>query len=310
MTDHLNNLSISVVITCFREGKLILEAVESVLRQTLLPLEIIIVNDTSQDPETNNVCQDLEKNPLITIVWRKENGGPSVARNNGFQIAQGEILVPLDADDLLPSNALQLIKNAFQQYPNTSFVYGNYTRQDSINTQPQTINPGDISLANTLKARPLSLSTNWQLLGSGPVRRTLWESLEGYDPNFGVEDLHDLEFWLRAIASGYSYHYIPEVIYIWRKYLGSNTRQVTPLAWYRIAQKYFNIYQSVELTYRAYELLLLGAKWTNNFQEIKQYSQKLKQSIYSGKFQFSSLVILLIPAKVLHILIKTEIKKR
>ena len=93
-----SKLTLSVVITCYREGKLLLEAVDSILEQTYIPQEIIVVNDASSDKETNQVCQELEKNPLITLVWRNKNGGPSIARNNGFQIAQGEILVPLDGN--------------------------------------------------------------------------------------------------------------------------------------------------------------------------------------------------------------------
>ena len=302
--------SISVVLTCFREGSLLREAVESVLQQTQLPQEIIIINDASSDPTTNQVCRELEPHPLITVIWREQNGGPSVARNHGYQIAKGEILIPLDSDDLLPSHAIQLISEAFQRNPHISFVYGNYTRQDQAHSKPKLINPGDISLAQTLKARPFSLSTNWQLLGSGPIRRSLWQTLEGYDPNFGVQDLHDLEFWLRAISEGYTYTYIPQTIYIWRKYLGGNTRQVTPMAWYRIAQKYFAVYQSVGLTYRAYELLLLGAKWNNHQAETRQYSTQLLHCILKGKFQVSSLIILLIPQSLLQILAKRAMRKR
>ncbi len=302
--------SISVVITCYREGKLLNEAVDSVMNQTLLPEEIIIVNDASYHAETNQVCQELEKNPAIRLVWRDKNGGPSVARNHGFQVANGEILVPLDADDLLPVNALQLIYNAFAQNANIGFVYGNYSRQDNVNTPPKIVKPGDIALAQTLKARPFSVSTHWQLLGSGPMRHSLWQALEGYDPNFGVEDLHDLEFWLRAIAEGYTYAYIPKTIYIWRKYLGGNTQQVTPMAWYRIAKKYFDIYQSVGLKYRAIELILLGAKWQNNYQEIRDYSKRLIECILSGEFQLSSLIILITPAWFIQWILKKRLIKR
>jgi glycosyltransferase involved in cell wall biosynthesis len=312
MNSNLTNtqLKISAVITCYREGELLREAVASLLQQTRLPQEIIIVNDASPDPATNQVCRELENHPLITVVWREKNGGPSVARNHGYQTAQGEILTPLDADDLLPPQALERIESAFAEDPQIAFVYGHYSRQDQAEQPPQIIQPGDISLARTLKARPFSLSANWRLLGAGPVRRFLWEKLEGYDPNFGVEDLHDLEFWLRAIAQGYAYRHIPETLYIWRKYLGGNTRQVTPLAWYRIARKYFDIYQAVGLAYRAYELLLLGAKWSDNPEEIRRYSHELRRCIFQGQFQLSSLVILFIPKQLLQPLAKRAIKRR
>jgi glycosyltransferase involved in cell wall biosynthesis len=302
--------SISVVITCYREGDLIFDAVNSVLNQSHIPLEILIVNDASSDHTTIAVCQKLEQNPLIQVIWRTTNGGPSVAREDGFRVAQGEILVPLDADDLLPANALALIAKAFQDTPDAGFVYGNYVRQEQADAEGVEINPGDISLQSMLRARSFSLSTNWRLIGTTPLKRSLWQSINGYDPAFGVDDLHDVEFWIRAIASGCNYIHIPEVIYIWRKYLGSNSKRVTPMSWYRIATKYFSIYQDLGLDYRAYELLLLGSKWLNNQAEIQRYAQEIKHCICEGKFQFSTFMALGIPTIVLQSLSKRMSQKR
>jgi glycosyltransferase involved in cell wall biosynthesis len=302
--------SISVIITCYREGELIFDAVNSILNQSLLPLEILIVNDASSDRATITVCQKLEQNPLIQVIWRTTNGGPSVAREDGFRAAQGEILVPLDADDVLPTNVLALIAKAFQDTPDAGFVYGNYMRQSQADAEGVEINPGDIALQSMLRARSFSLSTNWRLIGTTPLKRSLWQSINGYDPEFGVEDLHDVEFWIRAIASGCNYIYIPEVIYTWRKYLGSNSKRVTPMSWYRIVTKYFSIYQDLGLDYRAYELLLLGSKWLNNQAEIERYAQEIKRCICEGKFQFSTFMALGIPTIVLQSLSKRMSKKR
>jgi glycosyltransferase involved in cell wall biosynthesis len=286
---------ISLVITCFSEGELIFEAINSVQNQSVSPLEIIIVNDASKDQTTLEVCRQLEQYPNIKLIWRAENGGPSAARNDGFRSAVGEILVPLDADDILPEKALEHIQKAFLGNPETDFIYGNYRKQNYPN-DTQIINPGDISLSRMLKSRRLSLTSQWTLIGTTPLRKKLWESLGECDPLLGAEDLHDLEFWIRAIASGCKYRYIPEVIYIWRKYLGRNSRQVTPLSWYRIAEKHFDIYCQVGLEYRAYELLLLGSKWLDQPKQAKVYTRKLIHCVTQGQFQLSSLVALIIPA--------------
>ncbi|MFN9839468.1 MAG: glycosyltransferase family 2 protein, partial [Pseudanabaena sp.] len=118
----------------------------------------------------------------------------------------------------------------------------------------------------------------------------------------GVADLHDVEFWIRVLASGCGYARIPHVIYIWRKYLGKNTRKVTPLAWYKLVKKHLDVYQSINLEYRAYELLLLGSKWLGDQSEIHVYSQKLWQQIQQGKFNITSLFVLLIPVSFLKFL--------
>ncbi|WP_425217088.1 glycosyltransferase family 2 protein [Tumidithrix helvetica] len=297
------------MITCYREGKLMMDAVNSAIEQSLLPIEILIVNDASTDLETIAVCKALEQTSLIRVIWRTENGGPSVAREDGFRTASGEILVPLDADDILPQNALKSIVQAFENHPSAGFVYGQYLRQDRVNAG-QVVDPGDISLQSMLRARRFSLSTNWRLIGTTPLKRSLWQSIGGYDPSFGADDLHDVEFWIRAIASGCTYHRIPNVIYNWRKYLGSNSKRVTPLAWYRIAQKYFSIYQEIGLEHRAYELLLLGSKWLNNFEEIQVYSRALRRFILQGKFQLSTIISLAVPTRLLQFLASQAQNKR
>lgn len=295
--------NISVVITCYREGELIYEAVNSIFSQSVLPQEIIIVNDASTNLNTIRVCKELEVKDTkcpIAVIWREINGGSAIARNTGFMAASGEILVPLDADDLLPVDALKLISSAFRDDPNLSFVYGSYIRQDLAKSDGISINPDDISLKVMLRAKRFSLSSNWKLLGATPLKRSLWESLGGYDPSFGVRELHDVEFWMRAIASGAKYINIPDVIYTWRKYLGSNSRLVTPLAWYQIAEKYFDIYTDLGLEYRANELLLLGSKWLDR--DIDIYRQKLWKSLRKGNIHFSSLVAIAIPRKILILL--------
>jgi glycosyltransferase involved in cell wall biosynthesis len=295
----MNSTNISVVITCYSEGKLIFDAVNSAFNQSNPPLEVIVVNDASKDINTVEVCKQLEQNPKIKVIWRSQNGGPSIARNDGFKVAKGEILVPLDADDILPVNSLESISNTFKKYPDAGFVYGYYLRQDRAKSQGVIVNPGEISLKSMLQAKRFSLSSNWKLLGTTPLRRSLWKSVGEYDSSFGVEDLHDVEFWIRAIASGCSYYPISNVIYTWRKYLGSNSKRVTPLAWYRIAQKYFSIYQELDLEYRAYELLLLGSKWLDREKEIQFYSQKLLHCLSQGKLQLSTLISLSISTKIL-----------
>lgn len=289
---------VSVVITCFSERELIFEAVDSVQKQSLPPLEIILVNDASNDQTTLQVCRQLERYPNVKLIYRTENGGPSAARNDGFRSAIGEILVPLDADDILPEKALEHIQNTFLENPKTDFIYGNYLKQNYPD-DTQIVNPGDISLSRMLKSRRFSPTSQWTLIGTAPLRKKLWESLGECDPLLGAEDLHDLEFWIRAIASGCQYRYIPEVIYIWRKYLGGNSRQITPLSWYRIAQKHFDVYCQVGLEYRAYELLLLGSKWSGQSLEAADYTQKLIRCILKGQFRLSTFIALIIPTPLL-----------
>ena len=96
-----------------------------------------------------------------------------VHRSQEIQVSRlqkGEILVPLDADNILPTDALKLIGAAFRNNPELSFVYGSYLRQDKAESAGIKVNPNDISLAIMLKAKNFSLSSNWKLLGTKPLK--------------------------------------------------------------------------------------------------------------------------------------------
>ena len=106
--------SISVVIPLYNKAPFILRAIRSVLSQTKLPEEIIVIDDGSSDGGGDLVAQ--LQNPLIRLV-RQENKGVSVARNVGISLAKGELIAFLDADDEWRPNFLEVIGEMRQLYP-------------------------------------------------------------------------------------------------------------------------------------------------------------------------------------------------
>lgn len=106
--------SISVVIPLFNKEKYILRALESVLAQTVLPDEIIVVDDGSTDngPELVQSFPD-PRLKLIRQKRRRESG----ARNRGVAAAQGELVAFVDADDAWKPSFLEVILNLVGKYP-------------------------------------------------------------------------------------------------------------------------------------------------------------------------------------------------
>jgi glycosyltransferase involved in cell wall biosynthesis len=95
--------TISVVIPCYNAGRFLRETLDSVLRQTCAPLEVIVVDDGSTD-DSAAIAQSYET-PVRVI--RQTNQGESVARNRGMDEAQGEWIALLDADDCWEPDKLQ-----------------------------------------------------------------------------------------------------------------------------------------------------------------------------------------------------------
>jgi len=114
------NPFISVIIPAYNAEKYLAEAVESILAQNYTPLEIIIVDDGSQD-NTAMVAQSFGD---IVRYFRQENEGAAAARNFGVQHARTDWLAFLDADDLWMENKLAMQVAALQADPTLEVIFG------------------------------------------------------------------------------------------------------------------------------------------------------------------------------------------
>ena len=98
---------VSIIIPTFNYGHLINETLQSVIKQTYHDWECIIIDDGSSDDTAEVVNQFIEKNPQYQFKYlRVENGGTSAAKNTGIELASGEYIQFLDADDLLSEHKL------------------------------------------------------------------------------------------------------------------------------------------------------------------------------------------------------------
>jgi glycosyltransferase involved in cell wall biosynthesis len=105
--------TVSVIIPCYNGAAFLRETVDSALRQTIPPLDVIVVDDGSTD-DSAAIAESY--GPLVRVI-RQRNQGESVARNVGIAAARGDYLMFLDADDLLAPDALQKLAIAIRDVP-------------------------------------------------------------------------------------------------------------------------------------------------------------------------------------------------
>lgn len=126
----MSSTKISVIIPAYNAEHTIDRAVGSLLVQDIDEIEIIIVDDGSTD-ETFAVCEELAESDMRVRIVRKKNGGVSSARNAGLEVAHGEYVMFLDADDVLQPNALgkmyakglDLVAGGFEKVVGSSVTY-------------------------------------------------------------------------------------------------------------------------------------------------------------------------------------------
>ena len=98
---------VSIIIPVYNTEKFIGKTIESVLNQTYKNWEILIFNDKSKDNSLKIIKKYSEKDKRIKVVDSKENVGVVAARNKLIEIATGEFIAFLDADDYWKQNKLE-----------------------------------------------------------------------------------------------------------------------------------------------------------------------------------------------------------
>jgi glycosyltransferase involved in cell wall biosynthesis len=115
---------VSVVLPTYNHAKYLKQSIESVLNQSYARLELIIINDGSND-KTRDLLRDYEDTPSVTIIHQKNTGLPN-ALNRGFDIAKGEFLTWTSADNFYEETAIQTMVDFLEANEEIGVVYGNY----------------------------------------------------------------------------------------------------------------------------------------------------------------------------------------
>lgn len=98
--------AISVVVSSYNKGRYLPDTIQSVLKQTLTDLELIIVDDHSTDKSIHLIEKFAAIDDRIKFKLNQKNKGANHCRNEGIKMANGEYLVFLDADDILAKDCL------------------------------------------------------------------------------------------------------------------------------------------------------------------------------------------------------------
>ena len=106
--DNLINKKVSIIVPVYNVEGYIEECLSSLCEQTYTNIEIIVVDDGSTD-RSGNICDMYSQKDQRIVVYHKENGGLSSARNYGLLYIKGEYVTFIDSDDYLNSNAIEIM---------------------------------------------------------------------------------------------------------------------------------------------------------------------------------------------------------
>ncbi len=181
-------MEVAVIIPAYNRVSTIARAIESVLAQSLLPQEIIVVDDGSSDATSEVVKMYSE----VTLL-RQKNMGVSAARNNGVMMAESEWIAFLDSDDTWHRDKLKRQALFHHEHPNTSI---SYTDEMWIRNNLHVNLPKKFSKSPE-RLYERSLSHCLIAPSSVLMRRELFNEVGGFDESLAVCEDYDL--WLRLL---------------------------------------------------------------------------------------------------------------
>lgn len=119
-------MKFSVIIPLYNKAPYVAKAIGSVLSQTFRDYELIIMDDGSKDG-SYVIAQKVIKGHAHCHLFRQQNAGVSVARNNAVALSQGDYLCFLDADDWWDSMFLENMDSFITEFPNAGIYGTSYT---------------------------------------------------------------------------------------------------------------------------------------------------------------------------------------
>ena len=231
---------VSVVIPAYKSKRFIGEAVDSVLRQTVVDYEVIVVDDGCPEGTGRFVAETY--GDRVTVI-EQENGGPAVARNTGIQRSTGEWVAFLDSDDHWQPQKLEVQLETARENPEYGLISSSYYKLEGGRhfERKRHGRSGwvftDVFMANYIRTSTVM------------IRSDCFESVGLFDTNLPLTQ--DYDMWLR-MSRRYQVGYINEALATYRHHPAGISRDVLESRSYflKILQKNYDPETIPEHLYR------------------------------------------------------------
>lgn len=252
---------VSVIIPAYNAEKFLLKTLESILSQTYKNIEVLVIDDGSQD-RTAEIVQSIAQKDNQVILLQQENSGVAAARNLGINKSKGEFIAPIDADDIwYPQNLEKQVQCLLHADSSVGLVYS-----WSVDIDEEDKLTGDFRASN-IEGDVFTTLLCHNFLGNASstlIRRSCVEKIGGYNTQLKAQDAQgceDWDFYLR-IAEHYQFKVVPEFFIGYRKIANTmsgdykkmakshdlmlqeiqQTHRDIPIAFYKLSKSSFYIY--------------------------------------------------------------------
>lgn len=280
-----DNPLVSVIVPGKNEGRHIPQLARSLRRQTWRHLEVIIVDDGSDD-NTAEICRGLEQRGLIDLFLSNEiRGGKASAANLGMRFAKGKIVVHLDADSHLFVDAIENLLVPFYLDHSVGAVGGDIRVSNAHDTLPTALQAVEYSKSISIGRRVSSSLGILRIISGafGAFRMDVLKRLKGWDVGPGLDGditlkIRKLGFKVLYESNAVCFTHVPKTFkrlakqrYRWdRSFVRFRLRKHRDLLTPQANFRFFNFLTVVDNTF--YNFILNANWWIYFFDMVTNYS--------------------------------------
>jgi len=225
------NRLVSIITPSYNSSKFIEECINSVISQTYLDWEMIIVDDRSTDNSRDLITKFAKENDRIKPIFLEENVGAAEARNVAIKKSKGKYVAFLDSDDLWKNIKLEK-QISFMNEKNIAFSFTSYQPMSENGVEKYSVIkvPYQIDYHSYLKNT---------IIGCLTVVIDREKTGEFQMPN--IRSSHDMALWLLIMKRGFSAYGLDEDLAYYRIVSTSNTSKK-----WKAAKEVWDVYRKVE----------------------------------------------------------------
>lgn len=204
---------ISVLMPAYNYARYVSQAVSSVLDSSFTDFELIVIDDGSTD-DTWSILESFD-DPRVVALRNDTNLGMGATLNRGLGLASGDLIGVLNSDDRYHTDYLQRIHDVFATAGPELGAVGTYLRPIDADGYGLVDHPAEADINRPLDLDdPAAWIWNNRFSGSALVRRSVFDAVGGFSPD--VTSAMDWDLWIRALAAGFRFRVIEEVLFDWR----------------------------------------------------------------------------------------------
>lgn len=224
----------SIIIPYFNGHEYAMAAVTSAISQTYPNIEVILIDDGSNNPESISYFDQIH-HPLLKKI-RTKNQGLAMARNAAISAAKGEFILPLDCDDLISNTYVEKGVEEFLKNNSVGIVYSHACFFGAVNQYWE-----------LPEFNKLDFLVNNCIFSSGLFKKSDWVKVGGYKSDM-IYGLEDYDFWLSLVSLEKEVIKLPEIHFFYRKHgqsmISNMNAEKLVYSYSRILERHQFLYQS------------------------------------------------------------------